>query len=340
MNSLFRILSGLLLVLTLSVTQALAEADMRMVVDVIADDKDGERLKDLHTNIQHAATLALPTLWNRIIPRKARNSIPRDVNALLFMQRASPTENGISISFQSRRVLNYLKSNGLPYIEQEPAWSLSIQLSNASGMPMAQSASSLYDYADRSAIYWGYKLDESGNSLILQWKWLDRRQVKLTMQGTSRLGEFSETRQLADGNPFPQLEKWLTEILLRARDAHAQPLEDIAVASVPDDIPEFIVGSSQQEVQSAELAGQPVSASQNNYLLLSIERQASLPEQVLFEDDLKRDPHIINLLLQRVDSNKQQYQLHMKSSDNQWLVEWFGQRGMELSQTQKGWVAR
>jgi hypothetical protein len=340
MNSLFKLLSGLLLILILSTAQALASTDARMMVDVVANNKKGEHLKELHTNIQHAAKLALPTLWNRIIPRNARNSIPKKVNALLFMQRAVPTENGISISFHDKRVLNYLKSNGLPYIEQEPAWSLSIQLSNAAGKPMAQSASSLHAYADRTAIDWGYKLDETGESLNVQWRWLDRRQVNLTVRGTSRLGEFSETRRLANGDPFPQLERWLTEILLEARDTHAQPLEETAPAPTPDDIPEFIVGSAQQETQPSEFAEQPLPVSQDIYLLLSIERQASLPEQVLFEDDLKRDPRIINLLLQQANKNMRQYRLHLKDSDGQWLVEWFGQRGLELFQTQEGWAAR
>lgn len=340
MNSLFKLLSGLLLILILSTAQTLAATDARMQVEVLASDEEGSRLNELHANIQHAAQLALPILWNRIIPLEARDSIPEKINALLFMQRAAPTENGVSISFHDRRVLNYLKSNGLPYIEQEPVWSLSIQLRNASGNAMPQSASSMQAYAEKSALDWGYTLDESGDSLILQWRWLDRRQVNLTVRGTSRLGEFSETRRLADGDPFPQLEEWLTEILLEARDAHAQPLEEIVPALIPDDIPEFIVGFPQQEAPPAEFAEQPLPAAQDSYVLLSIERQASLPEQVLFEDDLKRDPRIINLSLQQVNRNMQQYRLHLKDSDDQWLVEWFGQRGMELSQTQEGWVAR
>jgi hypothetical protein len=339
MNSLFKLLSGLLLILIFSTAQALATADARMMVDVVANDKNGNHLKELHTNIQHSVKLALPTLWNRIVPRKARNSIPKKVNALLFMQRASPTENGIIITFHDKRVMKYLKSNGLPYIEQEPAWNLSILLSNAAGKPMAQSASSLHAYADRTAIYWGYKLDESRDSLTLQWQWLDQRQVKLTVRGTSRLGEFSETRRLANGDPFPQLERWLTEILLKARDAHAQPLEE-AAAPVPDDIPAFIVGSAQLEAQSTEFSEHPLPDPQDSYLLLSIERQASLPEQVLFEDDLKHDPRIINLTVQQVNKYMQQYRLQLKNSDGQWLVEWFGQRGLKLSQTKEGWVAR
>jgi len=334
----FRFLFGLLLILF--ATPALATADARMQVDVLASDEDGSGLHELHANIRHAAELALPALWDRIIPRGARNSMPAEVNALLFMQRAAPTDKGVTVTFHDGRVLNYLKSGGLPYIEQEPVWSLSIQLSNESGNAMPQSASSLQAYAGESATHWGFKLDASGDSLVLQWRWLNRSQVNLTARGTSRLGEFSETRQLADGNPFPQLEAWLIEVLLDARDAYAGPPAASAPVSPPGAITATTAASGQQETTSVEPAEQPRPAAPDSYLLLSIERQASLPEQVLFEDDLRHDPRIINLSLRQVNRDGQQYRLLLTGSDDQWLVEWFRQRGLTLSPTLEGWVAR
>jgi hypothetical protein len=324
--------------LTLSITPVLAATDVRMQVDVPASDKKGTRLNELHTDIRHTAELALPTLWNRIIPQKARNSIPKKVNALLFMQRATPTMMGVSITFHDRRVFSYLKSNKLPYIEQEPVWNLSIQLRNTYGDAMPQSASLLQAYAEKSAIDWGYKLDESGDSLILQWQWLDQKQVRLTARGTSRLGEFSEARWLAAGDPFPQLKAWLTEVLLKARDAHAKSQQETAPAT--DTTPAVIIESPQQDAAHAEPAEQSLPVAQDSYLLLSMERQASLPEQVLFEDDLKREPRIISLVLRQVNRDGRQYRLHLKGSDDQWLVEWLRQRGLEVSPTVDGWVAR
>jgi len=323
----------------LSIAPACAASDARMQVDVLANDEEGSGLNQLHANIQHAAELALPLLWNRIIPRKARDSMPVKLNALLFMQRAAPTDNGVSITFHDGRVLSYLKSNGLPYIEQAPVWNLSIQLRNESGQTMSQSASLLQAYAETSATNWGYKLDESGDSLILLWRWLDRKQVNLIARGTSRLGEFSETRLLAAGDPVPQLEEWLTEVLLKARDALAGPQEETVPVIAPDATSATITALPQQKTASTESAEQLLPASQDSYLLLSIERQASLPEQVLFEDDLQRDPRIINLSLRQVNRDGQQYHLLLKGSDDQWLVEWFRQRGLILSPTLEGWVA-
>jgi hypothetical protein len=265
--------------------------------------------------------------------------MPVKFNALLFMQRAAPTDNGVSITFHDRRVLSYLKSNGLPYIEQAPVWNLSIQLRNESGQTMSQSASLLQAYAEISATNWGYKLDESGDSLILLWRWLDRKQVNLTARGTLRLGEFSETRLLAAGDPVPQLEEWLTEVLLKARDAQAGPQEETVPVIAPDGTSATITALPQQKTAPTESAEQLLPASQDSYLLLSIKRQASLPEQVLFEDDLQRDPRIINLSLRQVTRDGQQYRLLLKGSDDQWLVEWFRQRGLILSPTLEGWVA-
>ncbi len=313
----------------ISVAPAFA-ADARMQVEVLASDEKGSNLNELHANIPHAAKLALPLLWNRIIPRNARDSIPEKAKALMFMQRAAPTSNGVSIIFHEKRVLSYLKSNELPYIEQEPVWNISIQLRNEFGKTMSLSASLLLSYAEKSAIDWGYKLDESGYALILQWQWLDQGQVNLTARGTSRLGEFSETRLLAVGDPLPQLEEWLAEVLLKARDAHASSQEETTLPPIPDAAPASVAESTEQLLP----------ASQGSYLLLSIERQASLPEQVLFEDDLKREPNIISLSLKQVNRDLQQYRLHLKDPDDQWLVEWFRQRGLELSPTPDGWVAR
>lgn len=75
-------------------------------------------------------------------------------------------------------------------------------------------------------------------------------------------------------------------------------------------------------------------------VLLTIERQASLPEQVLFEDDLAHDPRVLRLTLRQVNKDQQQYRLQLKSSDSLWLMAWFGNRGMTLTQSLDGWVAR
>jgi len=192
-----------------------AEPDPRMQVAVIAANQ-GVEVRWLHTHIQRAAMMALPQLWNRLIPGHAHNMIPKKVSAIRFLKKATPTEEGVNIIFDQRRVFSYLEDNKIPYY-----------------------------------------VEQSGR-------------IK------------TESQPFADGLPL----------------APAQ-------------------------VKSG---------------LLMIERQASLPEQVLFEEDLGHDPHVISLSLRQVNGQGRQYRLSLKGSDDQWLFDWIKRRGMTLTTSMEGWV--
>lgn len=322
-----RLFAGIVLALLLGVASAQAVEDGRMQVFVPAGSDAGD-LNRLHTNIQYAAQLALPKLWDRMVTRQGRGAIAGNVNPVQFLQRATPTENGVVVTFSKKRVLAYLKEQELPAIEDEPSLNLEVQLYNPSGQVMAQSASLLQAHAASAAANWGVNVAGYGPSLILQWNWLDQQQVNLTVRGTTLLGEYSESRRLGAGDPVPQLGQWLVEVLLRARDATAAPpVEPVTV--VPSDL-----GAPAVPEQPS------IGAMQKKRLLLTIERRASLAEQVLFEDELRREPRVVSLLLHRVNREVQQYRLHLNDADDQWLVEWFRLRGMELAPAVEGWVAR
>jgi len=201
------------------------EPDTRMQIAVIAAEQ-GVEVRWLHANIQRAATMALPRLWNRLIPRHARKLIPKKVNAIRFLKKATPTEKGVNIIFDQKRVLSYLEQNNIPY------------------------------YVEQSA-------------------------------GGSGAG---------------------TQI--------SHPV----VAGQPGQMP-----LAQAQVQSG---------------WLTIQRRASLPEQVLFEDDLRHDPRVVSLSLRQVNSQSRQYRLRLKGSDDQWLFEWVKRRGMMLTESAEGWVVR
>jgi len=200
------------------------EPDTRMQIAVIAATQ-GVEVRWLHANIQRAATMALPQLWNRLIPRHAHGLVPKKVNAIRFLKKAVPTEKGVNIIFDQRRVLSYLKNNNVPY------------------------------YVEQSV-------------------------------GHSETG-------------------------VR--------------------IPRSVDGQSGQA---------PLAQAEGRSGLLTIQRQASLPEQVLFEDDLGRDPHVVTLLLRQVNGQGRQYRLSLKGSDDQWLFEWIKRRGMTLTASVEGWVVR
>lgn len=317
-----RRLLPLLLLLLLPFT-AQASSDARMQIDILADDEKGQTVEYLHSNIRNAADLALPQLWQRIVLQADRDKIPNNAKAVLFLQRATPVENGVSVTFDQRRVLSFLKKNDIAHIPEQPNWILSVQLTNASGGSMPESAAMLQEYAAETASAWGYGLDGGSESLVLHWRWLDSRQITLSVRGTSKLGELSETRTVTTGDPFRQLEPWLSEIMLQARNAYASN------ATLPETAPTPVT-------TVANTTAKPRKA----FLTLTIERQASLPEQVLFEEELRRDPRILDLSLKQVNRDGQQYRLQLRGADDQWLALWFKHRGLTLSPTIEGWVVR
>jgi len=208
---------------------ALAAQDARMQVDVVAE-QQGVEVRWLHANIQKAADMALPQLWGRIVPQHALTQIPKKVKAVRFLKKAVPNEQGVSIIFNEKRVLRYLKKNAIPY------------------------------YAEQTA------------------------------------------EQSAD-----------------------------KVATVP--------GMVQPSMNVAPGLGTLAQPSLQRTGLLTVQRQASLPEQVLFEDDLARDPRIIRMTLRQINRGEQQYRLQLKGQDDRWLSDWFRQRGLVLTQSVEGWVA-
>ncbi len=205
---------------------AFAAADTRMQVNVVAQD-EGVEVGWLHANIRKAADMALPKLWDRIIPQHAMEQIPKHVKAVGFLQKAVPNDLGVSILFSEKRVLKYLKQHNIPY------------------------------YVEQSA-------EQSVDHTTIEAQ--------------------------------PTIDHWA---------AYPSPVQ-----------PPLQTG------------------------LLTIERQASLPEQVLFEDDLAHDPRIASLILRQVNRGERQYRLQLKSPDDHWLAAWFSNRGMTLTQSVEGWVAR
>jgi len=224
MRSLIHLWVAALLLLCMQAS-AFAKADARMQIEVAAA-KQGVKVHWLHAHIRKAADLALPELWNRMIPRHAMSQIPKKVKAIRFLQKAVPNDLGVRIIFDERRVLNYLKQHQIPY------------------------------YTEQSA-----------------------------------------DNTITQPQPAPPM--------IGDNGAYLSP------------------------VQAPLQAG-----------LLSIQRQASLPEQVLFEDDLAHDPRVLSLTLRQVNKDSQQYRLQLKSSDDQWLMAWFSRRGMTLTQSVEGWLAR
>jgi len=310
----------------------MAGDDTRLQVEVVPDEENGSA-QALRTDVRKAVDLALPVLWDRLIPVHARHDMPADAQGLGLLLRASPTAEGMHITFNHGRVRQYLESRNIPFIETPPAFNVIVHMYNLAGIAMPQSAALLADYAREEAVRWGYEVREEAPALVLNWRWLDQQQVSLSVRGNSRLPEFVETRILEAGDPLPQMQAWLLEVMLKARDAYAS---DAMIAAVAAEGATGVATAGAAEGASPGMPAPPAGLER----MLTINRHATLPEQVLFEDALRRHPRVAALVPYLLSNHVQQYRLMLKSADDRWLIEWFARNGLQLSPRPDGWLAQ
>ncbi|HXH64001.1 MAG TPA: hypothetical protein VNH42_00665 [Mariprofundaceae bacterium] len=316
---------GLLLILLCASPAYAAGADDRMVVELHAADVPPDQAQNLLTDIPDMAKLAIARVWDRLVPQ-ARRADVNAADAMALLQRAVPTgDGGLMLVFGSDRVIQYLQSLGITYPEQAPHFHLAMHLINPSGVAMPQSEAVLMDYARQNASRWGYVLDDNGDPLELDWRWLDDRQVSLTVHGNARVPDSQEIRFMAAGDPMPQIQAWLDEVMLKARDAYAVQATAATPSTATPTPPETAV---------------PASSTGPLTLVLTVDQPASLADQVLFEQALAADPHVESLLLSRVDADSRQYLLKLRQPDEGWLSAWFASRGMHAAPTAEGWLAQ
>jgi len=317
----------ILLVLSLLCFQTPAmAADSRMAIDLIAETEEVD-LDVLHSNVSKAAALALPVLWRRVIPLSAQASIPKRVKAVRFLEKEIPTESGVQVIFHSQRVMAFLKKHHIAYIAQQPAFNLMLQAYGVAGNPMQETANALLDAATQAAEANGYRIDDQGAALVILWRWLDNKQVSVTVRGNSKAGEFFATRRLHSADPVAQLTPWMMDVLLKARDAYAEQPSSSLITQSNTHLDPLLGLAAPIEKPEIELR-------------LQVQRASGLADQVLFEQELRQDPRIVSLSLRQVNKDGQQYRLQLKDSDDLWLAEWFSRRGMTLTPTIEGWIAR
>jgi len=313
------------------VQPALAAPDTRMQIQINADEEKGISQQYLQTHVKEAADMALPALWPRIVPQQYLANVPGTINSMLFLQRATPNEQGMSVVFQARRVFAWLDEQQIPAIRQAPAWSVRVNVRDEFGNTMNQPAARLTEQAEQMASALGFATDSNAPALTLDWRWLDRWNVNLSAHAST--GDFSETRSASGADPVELLTPWLIEALLKARDATVLATA-VPITTAPPTQPIMPTGPSDM---ATPLPLQPLASA--GYLQLKVMRQASLAEQVLFEQDLRQDQRILDLSLKQVTRDGQQYRLRLRGGDSSWLQHWFSLRGMMLTPTIDGWVA-
>jgi hypothetical protein len=298
------------------------ETDNRMMVELHAADVPADQAPNLQSDIPGMAKIAIDKLWDRLVPQPRRADM-KDTDAMALLQRAVPTsDGGLMLVFSHDRVAQYLQAQDIVYPATAPHFDLAVHLTNPAGMTMPQSEALLMDYAQQNAAREGYAIDAHGDPLDLSWRWQNSQQVALNVTGNPHLPASQEIRTLAPGDPMPQIQAWMDDVMLKARDAYAAPPAKPAASALPTTPP------------ADEAAG---SAPQTLELIVS--GTATLAEQVLFEQALTSDPHVAALQLSRVNADSRQYLLHLRQGGEGWLPAWFASHGMQATPTVEGWLA-
>jgi len=268
------------------------------------------------SNTKLALRLALPQLWDRIIPQDMRSRTNSIAPNYGLVARIVPGKQQTIVEFNGKRVFRMLKKTHIPAIVMEPRFHLVLHARNSAGLAMGQTDTLLMDTAKSFAPTWGIALADNAPGIIVTWQWLDNQQVMLSVRGNSRLREFSETRVITDADPLPQLSVWLKGILLQARDAYAS------------------------DVDSTENP-HPASTGIEQKIILTINRKRPLIAQVALEEALGNDSRVHQVLPLILSGARQRYLLVLEGTDNSWLTAWFKRRGYLLTASPEGgWIAQ
>ncbi|GMQ99922.1 MAG: hypothetical protein BMS9Abin18_0751 [Zetaproteobacteria bacterium] len=290
--------------------------DARLRIAIPHEDMQAARPDTRLTDTKLALRLALPQLWDRIVPREMRPQADSITSNYGLVARIIPAGEKTVVEFNGKAVFRTLKDHHIPAIVLAPRFHLVLKMRNSARLEMSQTQILLMQEAKDLAANWGIELADNAPSVVIVWQWLDNQQVMLSLRGNSRLQEFSETRTITDADPLPVLSDWLKTTLLKARDAYA-----------------FDAGSPENINTANAIFDQQIT--------LTIDRTTSLMAQVALEDALNNDPRVHLVLPVSLGATRQRYLLLLEGTDSRWLPEWFERRGYRLvALPEGGWLAQ
>ncbi|MDQ6959423.1 MAG: hypothetical protein Q9M27_00215 [Mariprofundaceae bacterium] len=290
--------------------------DTRLRIVIPVEEMQNARSGAGLTNTKLALRLAMPRLWDRIVPRDMRSRADSIAPSYGLVARIVPTGEQTVVEFNGKTVFRTLREHHIPAIVMAPQFHLVLKMRNRAGFEMKQTEALLMQEAKDFSPGWGVELSDNAPSMIVTWQWLNNQQLILSLRGNSRLPEFSETRVMTAADPLPVISDWLKELLLKARDAYAFDVDN----------------AGSLNTTTAEIDQQ---------LILIIDRKTSLMAQVALEDSLSSDPRVRRVLPVSLGLMRQRYMLLLEGTDSSWLPEWFERRGYLLAALPEGgWLAQ
>ncbi|MDQ6987384.1 MAG: hypothetical protein Q9M25_06240 [Mariprofundaceae bacterium] len=294
-----------------SVSCGAAEADARFKVS-LSDTALQQGGPDVRTLLNNA----LPVLWDRLVPTVQRSMADAIAADSRMVARIVPGNEQTLVEFNGDRVFAALRKAHIAAIVSEPRFHVLLSVRNDIDQEMQQTRMLLEEQLAELRLPYGIVFSDSGAGLVLQWRWLDISHVELSVRGQSRLGEFSEVREITGADPLPALQQWLQQVLLKARDAYA----------------------SDVDLQDNGMLAQTIDGFS---IELIVARDSRLLEQVALEESLSHDVRVRSVLPIGLSRSERRYRVQIEAGDTRWLGEWFSRRGYALSRQADGtWLAR
>lgn len=284
----------LLLSQLFSLTPAWAEgADARFHVRVYSEDSSAR------LTVNDAMRLALPTLWQRVVPRQGLKQAAKLKGRTSLVLQFKADKRWVDLVFNPVQVQRYLAGFGVAMITPQPKWDLDVQVIGF-GQDDANLARELMNYSYAKADKRGFLITPNGRKLNLIFQpavdVYGESVIKVDVQGAFTDDVLVETQQVTRGYLSYQLQVWLEDILLSIRDAYS-----LSTLNFKDTSKEVVV---------------------------TIESNLPLTYQVALEEALVQQAQVVSVVPVLLQKMRKQYRIVMKDSDDTWLESWFSVYGM------------
>ncbi len=256
----------------------------------------------------HAANqLALPTLWQRVVPFKDLKKTQNLHATTALILQFSPLQYGAKVVYNPSQVRAFLSRHDIQMIPYQPHWNLSIQTLGFDGISVNLADDLLQDITSSTPTM-GVRLSPRGRKLHLMFTpgmdTYGKAAIHVRIQGAFTDAILSQTQITANDATYhdlaEQLQAWLHLILRDIRDAYS--LGDINFTET-----------------MAET-------------LLTIEGEHTLATQIMLEQALASQPAVIALTPTLLQKARRQYRIQLRDGDTSWIQAWFAEYGLMATQ--------
>jgi len=285
-----------------SIEVSAAEVDSRFLIEL--HEEEGVTL-----DIQSATELALPILWQRVVPAKyleKANGLPTKTSLLLTFKNV---KHGVKMEFNPSQVSAYLAKYGITMIPTQPHWNFSVFAIALSDSDEVLS-SDLLDYTFGISDEFGFRLGPRGKKIQVIFAPVTdvygELFVHADVQGSFSKQLLSQTEIKAEGFASIQVQDFLHQILLEIRDAYTleTTIFDETASSV----------------------------------LLTIESELSLSTQVMMEQALSKHPDVVSVVPTLFQKARRQYRIQLRDGNDNWIETWFAGYGLIATRQTEGSV--